>query len=61
MVLEQEAVIQSVPSATMARPVASPADISMDSARLAILGVSLTPLKAALEELRPHLLGEPQA
>lgn len=58
MVLEQEAAILSVPSATVARPVTSPADISMNSARLSLLGVSLTPLKAALEEMRPHLLGE---
>lgn len=54
--LDKEGTILSVPSAAVARPVASPADISMNSARLAILGISFTPLKAALEEMKPHLL-----
>lgn len=50
---EQEGTIVSVPCRTVSRPVASPADISMNSAKLTGLGVGLTSLKDALEQMWP--------
>mmetsp|Transcript_6097 Transcript_6097/g.17460 ORF Transcript_6097/g.17460 Transcript_6097/m.17460 type:complete len:308 (-) Transcript_6097:672-1595(-) len=51
-----KAAIQSATSASVERAVASPPDISMDSSRLKCLGVPLTPLRAALEQMRADLL-----
>lgn len=51
--------IRSVASNSVARPVVSPSDISMDSGRLACLGVPLTPLRAALKAMRRDLLPGP--
>ncbi len=52
-----EASIIAVPSASVNRGVASPADISMDVRRIAELGVPLTHFKDALAQLREQVLG----
>lgn len=53
---DESSAIIPVPSASVDRGVASPADISMAVDRLKTLGVPLTPFSEALVELREEAL-----